>query len=210
LDWSPPCQGGTAGFWLWEDGREVGDEIPFGEAERRSGSASGSLREPYVELDNRISEQFERFFVFSSGGERAPTAIGYIIEIGEHTDPTKPDETEIDLDRGLVAYYPFNGNANDESGNGNHGEVKGATLTEDRFGIADSSYELVADDVITVSNPFDGMQSFTKSLWFRVDNIGDHWGLLHSSACEMTHRTFLWVELRRRFSLPQKKRILVR
>lgn len=27
------------------------------------------------------------------------------------------------LDSGLVAYYPFNGNANDESGNGNHGIV---------------------------------------------------------------------------------------
>ena len=29
---------------------------------------------------------------------------------------------------GLVAYYPFNGNANDESWNGNNGEVNGATL----------------------------------------------------------------------------------
>jgi len=28
-----------------------------------------------------------------------------------------------DLGNGLVAYYPFNGNANDESGNGNHGTV---------------------------------------------------------------------------------------
>lgn len=28
-----------------------------------------------------------------------------------------------DLNDGLVAYYPFNGNANDESGNGNHGTV---------------------------------------------------------------------------------------
>jgi hypothetical protein len=38
------------------------------------------------------------------------------------------------LQQGLVAYYPFNGNANDESGNGNDGTVNGATLTEDRFG----------------------------------------------------------------------------
>jgi hypothetical protein len=41
---------------------------------------------------------------------------------------------------GLVAYYPFNGNANDISGNGNNGVVFGATLTSDRFGIADSAY----------------------------------------------------------------------
>jgi hypothetical protein len=44
------------------------------------------------------------------------------------------------LNDGLVAYYPFNGNANDKSGNGNHGTVHGATLTEDRFGNADSAY----------------------------------------------------------------------
>ncbi|MCK4447097.1 MAG: hypothetical protein KAW56_08445 [Candidatus Marinimicrobia bacterium] len=37
---------------------------------------------------------------------------------------------------GLIAYYPFNGNANDESVNGNDGTVVGATLTTDRFGIA--------------------------------------------------------------------------
>ena len=41
---------------------------------------------------------------------------------------------------GLVAYYPFNGNANDESGNGNNGTVNGATLTTDRFGKANSAY----------------------------------------------------------------------
>lgn len=41
---------------------------------------------------------------------------------------------------GLVAYYPFNGNANDESGNGNNGVVHGATLTPDRFGNANRAY----------------------------------------------------------------------
>ena len=44
------------------------------------------------------------------------------------------------IDDGLVAYYPFNGNANDESGNGNHGTVNGATLAVDKNGTADSAY----------------------------------------------------------------------
>jgi hypothetical protein len=35
---------------------------------------------------------------------------------------------------GLVVYYPFNGNANDASGNGNNGAVSGATLTSDKDG----------------------------------------------------------------------------
>ena len=37
------------------------------------------------------------------------------------------------LNNGLVGYWPFNGNANDESGNGNDGTVNGVTLTNDRF-----------------------------------------------------------------------------
>lgn len=41
---------------------------------------------------------------------------------------------------GLVGYWPFNGNAIDESGNGNNGTVYGATLTTDRFGNVNSAY----------------------------------------------------------------------
>ena len=58
-----------------------------------------------------------------------------------------------DLNDGLVAYYPFNGNANDESGNGNDGTVNGATLTEDRCGNANSAYSFDgADDYIDIGN----------------------------------------------------------
>jgi hypothetical protein len=41
---------------------------------------------------------------------------------------------------GLVGYWPFNGNANDESGNGLNGIVTGASLTTDRNGAANSAY----------------------------------------------------------------------
>jgi hypothetical protein len=41
---------------------------------------------------------------------------------------------------GLVTYYPFNGNADDLSGNHINGQVHGAILTVDRFGIADHAY----------------------------------------------------------------------
>ncbi len=43
---------------------------------------------------------------------------------------------------GLVGYWPFNGNANDESGNGNNGVVNGATLAADRMGNPNSCYQL--------------------------------------------------------------------
>ena len=41
---------------------------------------------------------------------------------------------------GLVGWWPFNGNANDESLNGNNGMVSGASLMNDRNGVANSSY----------------------------------------------------------------------
>ena len=41
---------------------------------------------------------------------------------------------------GLVGWWPFNGNANDESGNNNNGTVNGATLTSDRFGNQGSAF----------------------------------------------------------------------
>ncbi|MFZ4456149.1 MAG: LamG domain-containing protein [Bacteroidales bacterium] len=41
---------------------------------------------------------------------------------------------------GLVAWYPFNGNANDESGNVNNGTVSGAILSTDRFSNPNKSY----------------------------------------------------------------------
>lgn len=41
---------------------------------------------------------------------------------------------------GLVGWWPFNGNANDESGTGNNGTINNATLTTDRFGQANKAY----------------------------------------------------------------------
>ncbi|KHD05514.1 hypothetical protein PN36_12315 [Candidatus Thiomargarita nelsonii] len=57
-----------------------------------------------------------------------------------------------DLNDGLVAYYPFDGNAQDESGNGNHGTVHGATLTEDRFGHLNSAYNFDGMDDCILAN----------------------------------------------------------
>ncbi len=74
-----------------------------------------------------------------------------------------------DLNDGLVAYYPFNGNANDESGNGNHGTAfNGATLTEDRFGNNYSAYYFDGeDDYIDFPETVFGasISEFTLSTW---------------------------------------------
>ena len=73
---------------------------------------------------------------------------------------------------GLVGWWPFNGNANDESGNGNNGTVNGATLTSDRNGVPNSAYSLNnLSDVISVSNcsPQFNNTSQTISLWMKFN-----------------------------------------
>lgn len=74
--------------------------------------------------------------------------------------------------QGLVAYYPFNGNANDESGNGNHGTVNGATLATDRFGNSDSAYEFDGSTnyISITNNPTINIKtaaSSTISFWLK-------------------------------------------
>ncbi len=52
-----------------------------------------------------------------------------------------------------MAYYPFNGNANDASGNGNNAILNNATLTSDRLGNPNSAYAFNGiDNFIQVPN----------------------------------------------------------
>jgi len=77
-------------------------------------------------------------------------------------------KAQVDLKNGLIAYYPFNGNANDESGNGNNGTVKGAPLTTDRFGNLNSAYffdGLKYYIEIPASNHPTGNVTITYALW---------------------------------------------
>lgn len=75
---------------------------------------------------------------------------------------------QADLKDGLVAYYPFNGNANDESGNGNNGTVNGATLTADRNGNANSAYSFDGtDDYIDTIYKETNLKKCTFSVWIK-------------------------------------------
>jgi hypothetical protein len=74
----------------------------------------------------------------------------------------------------LVGWWPFNGNANDESGNENNGTVNGAVLTEDRFGVANAAYEFDGvDDYIIGSADLLPPTDRTVSLWFFGNTIGE-------------------------------------
>lgn len=69
---------------------------------------------------------------------------------------------------GLVGWWPFNGNANDESGNGNNGTVNGATLTTDRYGNVNKAYSFDGgNDFIQMPN-YALSGSFTISIWYKM------------------------------------------
>ena len=81
---------------------------------------------------------------------------------------------------GLVAYFPFNGNANDASGNGHNGIVSGTLLTTNRFGNANSAYYFNGSSAyITVplsSSVFSN--DFTASVWFNTFDLANAWPTL--------------------------------
>lgn len=83
-----------------------------------------------------------------------------------------PEDSTIAPNDTLVAYYPFNGNANDKSSFGNDGEVFGATLTEDRFGNANSAYEFDGNNDYVWLGDAEALspENITVSAWFNSES----------------------------------------
>lgn len=74
---------------------------------------------------------------------------------------------------GLVAHYPFSGNANDGSGHNLNGTVQGAILTTDRFGNPNSAYFFDGiNDYIEVAHnsQLNISGGISLSLWFNPYN----------------------------------------
>jgi len=71
---------------------------------------------------------------------------------------------------GLVAYYPFNSDANDATGKGNNGVVYNASLVDDRFGVANSAYYFDGiDDYITFPNLIGSTGEMSISVWVKLE-----------------------------------------
>ena len=88
---------------------------------------------------------------------------------------------------GLVAWYPFNGNANDESGNGNNGTVNGAVLTNDRNGVTNRSYFFDgANDYIEVpfSTSLAIQNQISYSVWIQMDGGGCNPRVFQVGGCD--------------------------
>ena len=86
------------------------------------------------------------------------------------TSQNVPDYVPTD---GLVAWYPFNGNANDESGNENDGEIIGPELTVDRFDLNESAFEF-ENSRIEIANSADLDQFKSISFWFLTSSTAEN------------------------------------
>lgn len=72
---------------------------------------------------------------------------------------------------GLVGWWPFNGNANDESGNGYNLSINGAQLTTDRFGINNSCFSFNGTTDYLSRNAFTGLTDCSISIWINMSNL---------------------------------------
>ncbi|MDB9712948.1 choice-of-anchor L domain-containing protein, partial [Flavobacteriaceae bacterium] len=71
------------------------------------------------------------------------------------------------LQDGLVGYWPFCNNADDQTTNTNNGTLNGPVLAQDRFGVESSSYSFDGvDDYINMNAPIlTGENAITYSFW---------------------------------------------
>ncbi len=140
-----------------------GDELIF-VWETDSGSISGSGSKVNWLSPETVGEYFVICIVMDGNG-------GYVVDsvkiVVKHKIPLN----------GLIAYYPFNGNANDESGNGNNGTVYGAILTTDRYGNTNSAYSFDGiNDYINIGNNVKPPFPLTISTWVKINGFhGSTW-----------------------------------
>jgi len=91
---------------------------------------------------------------------------------------------------GLVGYWPFNGNANDESGNGNNGTVNGATLTADRNGNANSAYNFSNNYILIPSSSLFNSNNISVSMWVNSANIQRQFALIRLTYANAANEHF--------------------
>ena len=89
---------------------------------------------------------------------------------------------QVNLDKGLQAYYPFNGTGNDKSGNNNHPTFNNATITADRFGKPNSAYHFngVYQYIRIPNKPsLNFTDQISLSVWIRP--TGFYYDICHAS-----------------------------
>lgn len=95
---------------------------------------------------------------------------------------------------GLVGWWGFNGNANDQSVNSLNGTVNGATLSNDRFGNTNSSYSFNGtSNFISIpdNNALDLSSQYSISVWFKIPDYSNGPSLPDGSGSTDNERTII-------------------
>ena len=95
------------------------------------------------------------------------------VELADGTNPN--DATSYNnLNKGLVAYYPFNGNANDASGNGQNGDPRDVSYVADRINnfAQAASFNGASSSVVAPFRAVTDLTDFSVSTWFNPASAG--------------------------------------
>ena len=115
-----------------------------------------------------------RMFSFITARSLAAMMLVSLIGLScdDGSDATGPPDEKCPSVPNPLVSYPFDGDANDASGNANHGTVMGATLASDRFGNPARAYAFDGiDDAISIGPRGQAPFPFTVSLWFNADEL---------------------------------------
>ena len=94
------------------------------------------------------------------------------------------DANSTPLGYGFIAWYPFDGNFSDISGNGNDATNYDSNFTKDRFGVAGKAlfFDGVDDRVKLPHTTLNGSTEFTYNLWYKMEDRADSYGAFLSGA----------------------------
>ena len=145
--WIGATDEGSEGEWKWV----TGEEWSYNNWDVSSGEPSNSGGAEHSLVFTYLSVHFPTSVVGEWHDVNTISKRGYVLELSN----------EIVLENALVAYYPFNGNANDESGNGHDGTMlDGGILTQDRLGENNTALSLDNNDFRV---QFEGLEPFAPT-----------------------------------------------
>lgn len=127
---------------------------------------------------NILFEEFEGHYIYAIYTSSTGAAQSSWSMMGGNAQHTHSAFGSSTLNDGLVAYYPFNGNADDESGNGNHGIIASSYVTFVPDGVSGGAAKFTkgSDSGITIpdSDSLDlGGKGITVAAWVSLDACGD-------------------------------------
>ena len=140
-----------------------------------------------VDIDN--DTDFVEYFPYDSCGEQR--IKNGLVDIGPYEfDPevTRVENTNIILTSGLVAYFPFDGNASDMSGNGNHGTIINSNFETGK--ILQSLKIKSNQSIVNISGSKLNLGDYNKcslTLWFKMEKMSAY-GTLFSVGKERANK----------------------